>query len=101
MAPVSTDSLLTDWRMTGVVVIAKADRGREYVYSRVFSLSKKKTWVFLLTSVHHFYSISRLFRQVLPYTVRYLTSLDMDKCVVSFHRTYDNLVQLFCETQCF
>ena len=33
MAPVDTDSLLTDWRMTGVVVIARVDGGSEYACS--------------------------------------------------------------------
>ena len=51
----------------------------EYPCSTVCSLSKKKK----NTSVHHFYSILRLFRQALTYTVRYLTSLDKAKPVVS------------------
>jgi len=42
MVPICTDSLLTDWRMTGVVAIARADGGRRYACSSVFYLSKKK-----------------------------------------------------------
>jgi hypothetical protein len=41
MTPVCTDILLTDWRMTGDVVIGRAGGRREYACSIIFSLSKK------------------------------------------------------------